>query len=253
MQLTETLMVRGVAVGGKASTLGVSVVLHVAVFLAAGVHVRSTLARPVQPPIEIAIAIETAPEPEPPKEEPLSNQVTETPPVHAASAHSSPARTEAGHAIAATESKSEASPPADAPPTFTGDSLPHFAIATSTIGGRGQTLAKSAGTAPLESAGANEDEPYAEGSVDVPARAMRPVRPTYPLQARVSGIEGSVKLEIILSNTGVVESVRARSHLGSGLEEAAIAAARKTPFTPAMKRGRAVPVRMAWSIEFQLQ
>ena len=60
-------------------------------------------------------------------------------------------------------------------------------------------------------------------------------------------------LEIVLSSSGVVQTVRALSHPGHGFEESALVEARKTPFSPAMKRGRAVPVRMIWIVEFQLQ
>jgi len=241
---------------GSTSAVTVSLAMHAAAFLVAAVH--HVQPAPVAPPIEISIESELPRPPDPPKEEePVANRAAETltdlrpvslrSPVH----HEAPAV----HAVAATDAKPDhPSPPADAPPALVGDdALPHFTIATSHGGAGGQNLAKSAGTAPLGGSESNDDGPYAEGAVDVPARAMHEVRPRYPLEARESGIDGSVRLVIVLSAAGVVEDVRAVTHLGHGLEQEAIVAVKKTPFTPAMKRGRAVPVRMAWTVEFQLQ
>jgi TonB family protein len=225
-----------------------SLVMHFGALAAAGLPHRPP------PQVESAvveIAIDTEPAPVPPaKEEPVPNTPPEPAPVKAAVHHEALAV----HAVAATESKPTETPPADAPPAMVSDdALPHFTIATSTSANSGQSLAKKSGTATTFEGPTNEDAPYAEGAVDVPARAARKVTPRYPSQAQSNGLEGSVKLEIVLSSTGVVESVRALSHVGHGFEEEAIAAARKTPFTPAMKHGRAVAVRMAWTVEFQLQ
>ncbi len=225
-----------------------SLVMHVGALAAAGMQRRPPpLASAL---VEIAIDAEPEPAPPSPKEEAAPNTTPAPTPVKVAAHH----ETLAVHAVAATEAKPLEAPPADAPhASVSDDALPHFTIATSTSANGGQSLAKTSGTATTFEGPPNEDAPYAEGAVDIPARAARKVTPRYPSQAQSNGLEGSVKLEIVLSSAGAVESVRALSHLGHGFEEQAIAAARKTPFTPAMKHGRAVPVRMAWTVEFRLQ
>jgi TonB family protein len=232
------------------SVLGVSLAMHLGVFVAAGMHRPSP--RPVETTaVEIAIEAEAPPALPPPKEEPVPNDVPAHPPVKEATVHHEAL---AVRAVAATTPKAEDTPPAEAPHALVSDdALPHFTIATSPAGTRGESLAKSSGTATTLEGPPNDDAPYAEGAVDVPARPTRQVKPRYPLQAQSSGIEGLVKLEIVVSSSGVVESVRAVSHPGHGFEDEAIAAARKTSFTPARKHGRAVPVRMLWTVEFRLQ
>jgi len=235
---------------GSSSAIGLSLAMHVGALAAAGMH------RP--PPVHLdsaalEISIEAPPPPETPKEEPLPNVPD---PVRAALVNPVAVHHEAlaVHAVSATPAPPDPAPPADAPHALVSDdALPHFTLATSKSGSDGANLASSSGTATTFQGPSNDDAPYAEGAVDVPARAAHPVRPHYPLQAQSNGVEGSVKLEIVLSSTGVVESVRALNHPGHGFEEEAVAAARRTPFTPAKKQGRAVPVRMAWTVEFQLR
>jgi TonB family protein len=232
------------------SLLGVSLAMHLGVFAAAGMH-DPPHARVETTAVEVAIETEAPPAPAPPKDEPVPDDVPAPAPVREAPVHREAL---AVRTVVATAPKSEDTPPAEAPhAVVSDDALPHFTITTSPAGAGGQNLAKSSGAATTFEGAPDDDAPYAEGAVDVPARPAHPVRPRYPLQAQSSGIEGLVKLEIVLTSGGVVQSVRALSHPGHGFEDEAIAAARKTPFTPAMKRGRAVPVRMVWTVEFQLQ
>ena len=53
--------------------------------------------------------------------------------------------------------------------------------------------------------------------------------------------------------SGEVESARVVRGMGHGLDEAALGAARGFRFSPAMKAGRPVHVRMGWSVQFRLQ
>jgi periplasmic protein TonB len=233
----------------SSSAIGMSLATHIGALVAAGAHGHPPLRTDLAPQ-EISIDAEPPPAAIP-LEEPAPNEVPEPAPVKTVAVHREAL---AVRAVAATESRAEATAPADAPRALAGDdALPHFTIATSPNGTGSRNLAQSSGTATIFEGAPNDDALYGAGSVDVPARAARQVRPRYPLQAQSSGIEGCVKLEIVLTNAGVVESVRALTHPGHGFEEEAIAAARKTPFTAAMKRGRAVAVRMAWTVEFQLQ
>jgi TonB family protein len=237
------------ALNGSTPAVLLSLVLHVAAFVGVGLN-RLPRTVGAEAPVEVTIESELPP----PKEE-VPEPEAPAPalePVKMAAHHEAVAV----RAVAATNPtpNPEPTPPAEAPHALVGDdALPHFAIATSTSTGGSATLAKTSGTATSFEGTPNEDAPYAEGAVDVPARAARKVSPQYPFEARSSGIEASVKLEIVLSARGVRQSVMALSHVGHGLEQEAIAALRRTPFSPAMKQGRAVPVRMIWIVEFRLQ
>jgi TonB family protein len=119
---------------------------------------------------------------------------------------------------------------------------------TSGAGAAASTTAASAG-------GSGDDDgssTLAEKSVDTPARLQRGAAPNYPSEARAEGVEAEVKLELVVSATGVVENVRVVSRAGHGLDDAAVVAARQFRFSPAVKQGHAVRVRMSWSVEFRL-
>ncbi len=208
---------RGALAASSSSSLaiGVSVVAHIAIFTAAAVvHARPR--GPIEAlPIEIVIESEPPSPPAPPEpapEEPLANRVQTPSPV----AHSSFAPVHHDPATPPAKAEPSPEPPTSAPAALTGDAaLPHFTLATSIAAPSGGTLAKSAGDAlPTAEAAAGEG-PYAEDAVDVPARATRAILPTYPAQARASGVEGIVRLEIVLSKDGAVETVRAVNHLGT--------------------------------------
>jgi protein TonB len=235
---------------GAPSTLAVSLAMHLGALVASGIHSRPP-ARAETTAVEVAIDTQAPPAADPPRNEPVPNDLPALAPVKEARVRHEAV---AVRAVVPAAPKSEDTPPAQAPHALVSDdALPHFTIVTSPTNTGGQNLAKSSGVATTFAGAPDDDAPYAEGAVDAPARPARQVRPEYPVQARSNGIEGLVKLEIVLSSAGVVTSVRALSHPGYGFEEEAIVAARRTPFTPAMKRGRAVPVRMVWTVEFQLQ
>ncbi len=241
------------ALRSATSATGLSVVFHVALFLVAGLHSRAHAPAREAAAIEIAILDEPAPPPPAAAEEepPPSHTAAPLPENHvAAPGHHNGA---APRAVAATETKPTAEPPADAPPALTGDdALPHFTIATSVAAGNGGVLAKSPGAVPTSAPVGADDDPYAEAAVDVPARPARRIEPRYPFEARASGVEASVNLEIVLSNSGAITSVRAMNHTRHGFEREAIAAAQRTPFTPAEKHGKPVAVRMVWVVRFEL-
>jgi protein TonB len=77
--------------------------------------------------------------------------------------------------------------------------------------------------------------------------------PSYPDAARAAGIEGDVRLELVVGVSGAVESARVVRGIGHGLDEAALRAVRQFRFAPASKAGHAVRVRMGWSVQFRLQ
>jgi protein TonB len=237
----------------NAPAASLSLAIHLAAFAAAGYGTRSGPPAPADSPIEVVLENEPAPEPPPPEpsaEEPLPNRVAPTAPA--------PPTAPLARNVVAPSPAAPPPPPVEAPasPVVANDDpfarFAHFTIASRARPAIGQAMAQA--SSPASSGdGATDHGPYAEAAVDVPARAARKVRPRYPPQAQAGGIEATVQLEIALSKTGNIESVRALSHPGYGFEQEAIAAVRSTPFIPAMRRGFAVPVRMAWTVEFRLQ
>jgi protein TonB len=92
-----------------------------------------------------------------------------------------------------------------------------------------------------------------EAQVDGKARLVDGAPPAYPNGARADGIEGDVGLELVVDAFGAVEAARVVRSAGHGLDEAAILSARHFRFAPAIKDGRAVRVRMGWSVQFRLR
>lgn len=64
------------------------------------------------------------------------------------------------------------------------------------------------------------------------------VQPQYSDEARAAGIEGRVKLKLTIDAQGNVTNVEVLAGLGHGLDENAIAAAKRMHFTPAMAHGK---------------
>jgi protein TonB len=77
-----------------------------------------------------------------------------------------------------------------------------------------------------------------EGSLP---QALNLVKPDYPAEARRSGAEGLVILQVDIDATGAVKMVRLVQGLGHGCDEAAEAAVWKTLFRPAVSNGFPVP------------
>jgi TonB family protein len=89
--------------------------------------------------------------------------------------------------------------------------------------------------------------------VTEPARLLTTSRAIYPEAATAAGIETDVVLELVLDESGHVQSARPRSHLGYGLEQAALDAIRAYRFSPARRAGRPVRVRLCWTVSFRLR
>ena len=67
-----------------------------------------------------------------------------------------------------------------------------------------------------------------------------PVAPKYTMQARQAEIEGVVRVEVTVDETGHVLAARVLNALGYGLDESAITAAKATTFEPATRCGKPV-------------
>jgi TonB family protein len=130
-----------------------------------------------------------------------------------------------------------------------GDETPHFAVTID------MTASVSAGVLPSSNVSFHDDgaAPIPEQAVDARARLERGAIPTYPEAARADGVEGDVRLELVVGISGLVESARVVRGVGHGLDESALRAAREFRFAPASMGGYPVRVRMGWSIQFRLR
>lgn len=215
--------------------ISVSVGCHAGLVLLLG-EVRVEKARAATP-IEIAeVAAPTPPpapppvkvEPEPPAPEPQRRRAPSPAPAKVAAA-----------------------PRAPATPSF--DDVPDFGLALDgAVGGAGVAvpvrrpelaapprLVKTLAPPPPRSADACSDPPSKPKPVSVP-------QPVYTDAARAASIEGRVRVELTVDESGGVVDVKVLSGLGYGLDEAALSAARSASFTPALRCGR--PVRATFTI-----
>ncbi|HEY3256301.1 MAG TPA: energy transducer TonB, partial [Polyangiaceae bacterium] len=96
-------------------------------------------------------------------------------------------------------------------------------------------------------------QPAAEAAVDTPAKLITGSSPSYTHEAEAAGVEADVPLEIVVDSAGSVLSARALSHVGYGLDEAALRSVRGYRFSPARRAGKTLAVRMHWLMRFQLR
>lgn len=85
-----------------------------------------------------------------------------------------------------------------------------------------------------------------------PALLVSP-KPLYTEEARKNKIQGVIRMRVLVSADGSVQQVRLTSHLPDGLDEQAIAAARKMRFRPAMRAGQPVAFWVPVEVEFNLR
>jgi protein TonB len=79
-----------------------------------------------------------------------------------------------------------------------------------------------------------------------------PVKPQYPFEMRRAGISGSVTVDFIVDNQGVVHNAFAASSTQRDFESSAVQAVSKWRFRPGRKGGRAVNTHMQVPIVFTL-
>ncbi len=93
-----------------------------------------------------------------------------------------------------------------------------------------------------------------DGCDDPPAKP-KPIsvpQPGYTPDAIASAVEGKVRVQITVDETGKVVDVKLISGLGHGLDEAALQAARSATFAPAMHCGKATRATFALGMRFKL-
>jgi TonB family protein len=81
------------------------------------------------------------------------------------------------------------------------------------------------------------------------------VQPVYPPVARAKKIQGTVILSLLVSEGGDVADVKVLREAGgsTGLNEAAVAAAKRWKFRPAVKNGKRVKVWVTYPVSFKLE
>ena len=128
---------------------------------------------------------------------------------------------------------------------------PRFVLS---VGPAAHAGASAAGDIRAETPGAGgTDEPAAEASVDTPATLLAGNSASYTPEAEAAGVEANVALEIVVNAAGAVVNARVLTHVGYGLDEAALRGVRAYRFVPARRAGTALAVRMRWVMRFQLR
>jgi TonB family protein len=128
-----------------------------------------------------------------------------------------------------------------------------FALSAGTVATQAGGAALTAASGSPASAASGDTDALGERAVNVPARLLSSSPLVYPARARQAEIEIDLPLEIVVDADGRVAATRALSHAGYGLDEAAERAMRAYRFSPALRAGRPVRVRMRWTVQFRLR
>ncbi len=226
-----------------------SLALHVAVGSAVAstrpaparrtVVVEVRRARPRTPPPAPTPAPAPAPTPAPPA------------PVAAPAARATPSPARSSPPRAAPRAAPANAAPATGPGLAVG--APHdFGVALGNdTGGNGGGGGGEGPATPAPAPRAAHDEEACEGAPTRP-RVISMEQPEYPDAAREAEIEGRVRVELHVDETGAVTSARVLEGLGHGLDEAALAAARAARFEPATRCGRPVEATFTVGVRFAL-
>lgn len=89
------------------------------------------------------------------------------------------------------------------------------------------------------------------GAVTAPVALIHP-DPEYSEEARKARLQGYVRLDLIVDESGRPRHIRVVQSLGLGLDEEAVKAASKWRFRPGMKDGKPVPVIAHLDVGFHL-
>ncbi|HKO47911.1 MAG TPA: TonB family protein [Polyangiaceae bacterium] len=174
-----------------------------------------------------------------------------------------PARALARRAAPAVEP--QAAPPPKSADTPSLDGLPDFGVSlTGGVNGTGIAL-------PLGGGGSLRPEPRTLEKVvrkaaplaaalpsdgcDEPPAKPKPIstpQPGYTDDALAAAVEGKVRVQLTVDETGKVVDVKLIAGLGHGLDEAALAAARRATFEPALHCGKPTRATFTISMRFKL-
>lgn len=235
--------------------VGASIALHAA--LAVGVGSIRQRERGEVIAISMADAKKKPAEPPKPAEPARLNE----PAAKAAQAKPAPSKAKA----APPEAKA---PPAEAKPAAPAnaaalDALPDFGISLSGGSGPGGIAVPQGGSAaPAPSADPAPKAAAPRAAAPKPAdecaeplvkpKAKGVPSPAYTAAAREASVEGKVRVEVTVGLDGGVTSARVIAGLGYGLDEAALAAARRATFEPATRCGKPVTATFVIAMRFSL-
>ena len=118
---------------------------------------------------------------------------------------------------------------------------------------KGNTLTKvSDDTTLMDSDADSLPTPTEDYLVSEMPRIKNEVRPAYPESARIERLEGSVILDILIDESGNVRQANVVDG-PSIFREGALAAIKRFQFYPAQVEGRAVAVRIRYTLKFELE
>lgn len=118
---------------------------------------------------------------------------------------------------------------------------------------KGNTLAKASDNLKLEDSDADSlPTPTEEYLVSEMPSVLSEVRPIYPKEAKEKQLEGSVAMDVLIDATGSVRQVTVIDGLQL-FRVSALEAMKKYKFRPAKVDGKAVAVRIRYSIKFELE
>jgi protein TonB len=215
---------------------GGSILLHGALAVGAMLLPKSTTKEAVAIELREAKKQKEPPKPPPPTPPPPSTAEKPKPP---------PPPVAQAQAKVAPEAKTEAPPPmplgADGFADLGGlalgnaDNGPGIAVAATaaTAAAAAPAAAATTTTHKVEQLAASQAEVCVEPVVRPKRKVL--VMPKYTLEARQADIEGVVRVEVTVDETGQVVNARVVNGLGYGLDEAALVAARASTFEPATR------------------
>jgi TonB family protein len=117
--------------------------------------------------------------------------------------------------------------------------------------GGGVGSGKGAGAGPGSGGGFGGGAYRIGGGVSQPS-IIRKVEPEYSEEARKAKWQGTVKLSVVIDETGHARDFKIEKALGLGLDQKAIEAVEKWLFKPGMKDGKPVPVYATIEVTFHL-
>jgi TonB family protein len=97
-----------------------------------------------------------------------------------------------------------------------------------------------------------QEGPYRAGNgVSVPV-VVQKAEPEYTEEARMAGVDGNVRISLVVDAEGNPTELRVTRPIGFGLDEAALKSVGSWKFKPGVKDGVAVPVRTSMEVNFRL-
>ena len=105
--------------------------------------------------------------------------------------------------------------------------------------------------APIAPPAAPQEPQRLHQGIEAPRKTVD-AAPRYPTLARESHVEGTVILDVIIDERGVVTSTRVLKSVRL-LDQAAIDAVQQWKFTPGRLNGEAIPIVMTVTVTFRLQ